>query len=428
MCVGDSITFMGGENSYPAQLEEILNKHNTGIRFKVINKGIPGSISAITLSQLEEDLEKYKPHMVITMIGVNEYRGGFAYEDNIVSKIKIFLLEGIKVYKLAKWLYARIVNKINISESMLKRAIAINPKRSNTHIILAEHYMADQKLEESESILKKAIEISPNDKEAYVMLGHIYNKKGLYKEAEIFFQKGLGPENYNQGLGECYLNQRRYVEAEEYFKKSIEQNPMDCHSYIWLGDCLRIQRKFREAENVLSSAILNKALEKSSGYYTLYSSLGKCYMEEGGHLKAKEMFEKGLKLASKKDNAYPLLVISLREYYEEQQEKKGLKKIYNILAYNYNRIRQKILDRGIKLVSVQYPTLEINSLMGIFNLREDITFVDNENIFKDALEHGKYEDYFTDDCGGSFGHLAPKGAKLLAENIADTILEKFFNQ
>jgi len=39
MCVGESTTF-GGNEAYPRQLEEILNKSNLGIQFSVINKGI----------------------------------------------------------------------------------------------------------------------------------------------------------------------------------------------------------------------------------------------------------------------------------------------------------------------------------------------------------------------------------------------------
>ena len=32
MCLGESTTALGGKNSYPSQLEEILNKHNIGIK------------------------------------------------------------------------------------------------------------------------------------------------------------------------------------------------------------------------------------------------------------------------------------------------------------------------------------------------------------------------------------------------------------
>ena len=50
MCLGESTTAIGGEDSYPSQLEEILNERNIGIRFSVINKGIPGANTTAILS------------------------------------------------------------------------------------------------------------------------------------------------------------------------------------------------------------------------------------------------------------------------------------------------------------------------------------------------------------------------------------------
>jgi hypothetical protein len=66
----------------------------------------------------------------------------------------------------------------------------------------------------------------------------------------------------------------------------------------------------------------------------------------------------------------------------------------------------------------------IAPLKKIFEGQEGIIFVDNEKVFKEALKNAKYEDYFRDMFGGNFGHCTPKGNKLLAENIANTILKE----
>nr|MBU1328568.1 hypothetical protein [Candidatus Omnitrophota bacterium] len=57
-----------------------------------------------------------------------------------------------------------------------------------------------------------------------------------------------------------------------------------------------------------------------------------------------------------------------------------------------------------------------------------IVFVDNERIFKDAVKDKGYKEYFNDMFDGDFGHCTPKGNKLLAENIASTILKEVFNK
>src|SRR5438046_3099165 len=53
MCIGESTTF-GGDESYPSQLEKILNSSSPNKRFKVINKGIPGQRSDYILDHVEQ--------------------------------------------------------------------------------------------------------------------------------------------------------------------------------------------------------------------------------------------------------------------------------------------------------------------------------------------------------------------------------------
>ena len=45
LCLGESTTALGGEDSYPSQLEEMLNSQNQQKRFTVINKGLISTTS-----------------------------------------------------------------------------------------------------------------------------------------------------------------------------------------------------------------------------------------------------------------------------------------------------------------------------------------------------------------------------------------------
>jgi len=67
----------------------------------------------------------------------------------------------------------------------------------------------------------------------------------------------------------------------------------------------------------------------------------------------------------------------------------------------------------------------IELLKRIFDDEDNIIFVDNEKVFKDAVSSLGYNKYFEDSFGGDFGHCTPKGNRLLAENIANTILSEF---
>lgn len=103
---------------------------------------------------------------------------------------------------------------------------------------------------------------------------------------------------------------------------------------------------------------------------------------------------------------------------------------YNPVTVNNYRKLKEILDkRGIRLVCVQYPMRSIWPLKKIFKgQQENITFVDNEKIFKDAIKTGGSRTYFRDMFVGDFGHCTDKGNWLLAENIANVILREVFHR
>ncbi len=99
LCLGESTTadllFMGKE-SYPAQLERILNEHSTGARFTVINGGVPATTTDLILEALPADLERHRPDIVVTMIGTND--GQWVYPGSQIWGT-------LRVWKLARTLY-----------------------------------------------------------------------------------------------------------------------------------------------------------------------------------------------------------------------------------------------------------------------------------------------------------------------------------
>jgi len=74
ICIGDSFTYGLGaspEESYPGQLQHILNKAVPERHIKVINLGIPGYNSSQGLRYLRGELDFYKPKVVFIMTGMN---------------------------------------------------------------------------------------------------------------------------------------------------------------------------------------------------------------------------------------------------------------------------------------------------------------------------------------------------------------------
>jgi hypothetical protein len=82
MCLGESTTALGGEFSFPRQLEALLNQRNAGIKFGVVNAGAPAIDSSGILSLLEVNLNRYKPQLVVCMMGINDSGDVLRYKNS----------------------------------------------------------------------------------------------------------------------------------------------------------------------------------------------------------------------------------------------------------------------------------------------------------------------------------------------------------
>ena len=102
MCYGESITVYGNESSYPRYLEAILNDEPGRRTFQVINKGVPAMTTTELSRNLESDVDREKPDMIIFLIGINDV----FFKDQVAvtkfSKFKLLVLEKFKIYRLAK--------------------------------------------------------------------------------------------------------------------------------------------------------------------------------------------------------------------------------------------------------------------------------------------------------------------------------------
>ena len=452
ICLGESTTV----DQWPRPLEDILNQKDIGIKFSVIDKGIPATNTGVVLSQLEDNLDKYNPQMVITMMGINDEGYTLPYED-IPAKKAILFFRSFRTYKLIRLLHLHIVNKVRETgiykardkkentndptkpsslkeqEKILKNAIEINPEDERVYLRLGKYYRKIGEHNRFGEMFKKAIEINPEDERAYIGLGVYYRKRGEYNKAAEMFKKAIAinPENERGylALGRCYGNKGKYNKAAEMFKKAIEINPEDDRPYIELGHYYRDRGEFDKAEEMFKKVIKITPRNRWD-----YLDMGGYCKDKGEYNKAVEMFKKAIERYPEDDALNAALAGFYREKGEYTLAEKYFRKAdrlrtgyYNLATHhNYQRLKEIVTKRGIRLVCVQYPTRNIEPLKRIFKEKEDIVFVDNEKLFKEAVEKEGYNEYFNDIFGGDFGHCTRKGNRLLAENIADTILKEYF--
>jgi len=476
LCLGESTTAVWGACSWPYQLEEILNGRDTGIKFSVINKGVVSIDTNYIMEHLEENLNKYNPDMVITMMGLNDKVDTSLYKDTVDTVL--YKDVPIAIYRLVKLLRHNIKNKIreikiHNEETIFKKAIEKNPLDKSAYIRLGRQYQINGNFDKAAEIFKKAIELDPGDYMLYFELGTCYRKLGKPEKIEEIFKKAvelnpMDPRNdvayfelgrccreqgkpekaeaifkriikLNPGndvvyfeLGRCYIEQGKFEKAGTIFKKAIELNPGNSNLSFELGRYYRKQLKYDKAEEMLKKSIELNPWDPRND--RAYFELGRCYKDQKKYNRAEAILKKAIEQDPKNDKAYDELAVLYETMGKYETARENHKKADEIRLQNcslmtlnnYHKLKKVLDKRGIKLVCVQYPMRSVELLKKILEPYKDIVFVDNEKLFKDALKQGSYDEYFADACYNDFGHGTPKGNRLLAENIANVILKEWF--
>ena len=397
LCIGDSLTALGGKDSYPDYLQAILNQNAPDIKCSVINKGWIGATSGDIISKIGSYLKLYKPDMIVAMMGINDPKEPALYaKDNKFG----MLAKSMRLYKL----FARLSNKTTLaikrgqrdSETFYKNTIKKHPEDSNAYLALSGFYWRHERFEDAEMNIKKAVDMDPGSIKPWLLLAWFYSELERFQEAEDIFKKAIEAHPDSAELymhrAAFYKEQGRFKEAEETLERVREIDKDISLTYIHLVSFDNDRERLKDAEILFKDGISKQPLNDR-----LYGGLALCYEYMGRYRDADEYFTKA-------DN--------LRASY------------YNpVTRFNYQELAGIARSKGVKLVCVQYPMRSINPLLKIFTGIDGIIFVDNEAIFKQAVRQKGYDEHFIDTFGGDFGHCTARGNYLLAMNIAKSIEE-----
>jgi tetratricopeptide (TPR) repeat protein len=330
------------------------------------------------------------------------------------------------------WFYQHWGKFLQAEESFNK-ALYLNPENYGAYVGLGWFYQIQGKLLQAEESYKKAIELNPKKCQAYIGLGWFYQCRANHSQAEESYKKAIeldpGNPGAYMGLGGLYQHLGKLSQARELLRKNIELNPKSYGAHIVLGWFYQDGGKFLQAEESFK-----KAIELNPGDDCGFTEIGWLYQNLGRLSQAEESFKKAIELNPNDDIAYGALQVLYDQMGNRQLARKYKKKTEELrLSYydpatinNYYKLKEILDKRGIRLICMQYPMRSVESLKKIFAGENDIIFVDNEKIFKDAVKKTSYREYFVDMSAGDFGHCTKKGDRLLAGNVATVILKEFF--
>jgi len=371
LCIGDSFTFGEGAPkgfSYPEQLQKILDSHQGG-RYAVYNAGISGQNSSRVLKDLEDNIYKYKPDIVVMLAGCNNTNNFvdsnyFLFKDESL-KTYIYradaLLSHMRSYKLFKSAVVAVndniarrakdpcKNKLPEPQKDIKDASAEYSMDAERHVEAARAYEADRKIGPAINECRKAIELDLYNEKTYFLLGFIYLHRCPDWDEKISL--GLAIEN---------------------FKKAIRIDPLN---------------------------------------EEFHQNLFNAYYRVGEKDKAMEELEIIHALNPDNEMINVLLVHGLPEY-------KDINVFKMTLAYDLRNIIRSLSAKNIRLILQTYPASWANDILKETAKVNKIALVDNQAVFEERqAAHGyRREDYFAED-----GHCNINGYNIIAENIYNTL-------
>lgn len=150
-----------------------------------------------------------------------------------------------------------------------QRALIFNPNNAEALLAMGIAYDFAGDYDNALLWLKRLTRYHPEFQQAYVFLAAIYVRLAQYDVAEDFFKKAteLGDQNRRKqdwvqddesalnGLGNMYIMQGRYEEAQKVFKTLISQYPNRPLTYNNLGNCYLHMGQIQDAKRMYEKRV-----------------------------------------------------------------------------------------------------------------------------------------------------------------------------
>ncbi|MBU1863641.1 MAG: hypothetical protein KKH94_08275 [Candidatus Omnitrophica bacterium] len=355
LCIGESTTAMGGEDSYPSQLEEILNKALPGIAVSVVNEGVGSASMQVLVGRLEDNIQTYKPHLIVTMAGINDImygnrsflRPAFLHHFHIIKLIQLLKLHSIQKFQLLQGgggstrsfaLPQRNVQLPQTLEELFQEQIKKYSPEEQQLLREGRQLWNERRIDAARELFEKVQAVNPKNEWALLMLGFCSFEMNDNLSAKKFFSnvRTLNPKNdlAYLGLGFCFVKEADFYAAKRMFQKAVALQPQHELFDIAWGYCLSKKGQIQEAEKALYRALTINP--RSSMAYVLLSS---CYRSRNKFVQCESMVKKALAFNPRSDRAYVEFGLYYCKMGDFDRALEMFKKAYTLNPYNQFSVR-----------------------------------------------------------------------------------------
>jgi len=363
-----SADFFASDGAWPRLLEKKLRGH--GLNARVYNEAVGGTSTPIILSHVDEQIERYHPDLVISMMGVNDHLN-MHYDGSAKSKFYLFISR-LRLVQLARWSgnTARSLWYCKFEPVQTWLWIDHGPEIEKGEAAAAGHTA-----EGTEEILRAEF---PDTRIRAFVLNAVGRR--LRDAGRAADDRGM------QERGQTFVDLA-----------------FDLYPYSWHTAVFEFERP-----ELLSRERLRHAVD----------TVLKC----GGNIP-----DVLLSYLFNASDTFPELTR------DAAFSARGFQFMGSAspTAYHYRLLHEILARRRIRWIAMQYPTLPVQRLQSYFYGADgkiepqfrDVIFVSNQENFDKALSEHSYGEVFIDHQSGSWGHATDLGHDLLAESAAKAVLE-----
>lgn len=403
LCLGDSFTFGIGAArgySYPEQLQEMLDKRLPG-RFIVYNAGIPGQNSSEVLKNIDSDIKKYNPQVIILMIGRNNKNilseGSYVFFDNSLRSYLYradLLLSRLRIYEFFKTF-------IKLFCARMKQKVKIRDK--NYFAKSGFSRSVSGRTKDIPEGLKKEIDICLfPEKNSFV--------QGQFKTAVSNYKSAKEEADRHIDMGKKYLDNNKINAAIAEFKRAAESAPYYEKPYCILG-FVYFSRCVNSEEEAVEA--LKKAVEINPFSEEAHWNLFSVYYRTGEDKLAFNELEIINFLNPNNRLSRRLLTRDLSRYADETIFER-------MLEFDIKSIITLTSEKRIRLILQSYPSDWPNEILAKLAQSRKLDYVDNQAVFEEKrlLEAHDKGKYFAEDQD----HCSSDGYRLIAENVFKVLI------
>jgi tetratricopeptide (TPR) repeat protein len=192
--------------------------------------------------------------------------------------------------------------RIDMAIEAFKAAIKADPKHVYSYKGLGLAYVAKRDAPKAIEALRKALELNPYYADVHNDLGSALWLAGKREEAKKEYLTAFNdatyptPEAAARNLGQMYLEEKNYPEAQNWFRTAVTRNKDFAPGYLGLAEMLTAQGRVEEAVGQLETAY--KQLPES---LEILSELANACFKAGRFNEARGYYE----LCARKDPSGP---------------------------------------------------------------------------------------------------------------------------